>query len=226
MSPIFQIWAKIKIGSINKLLNSIQCKKRNFKCFSWSQVKVRAQASSLDNALTLQLEKCFSSVLIDVVKEKKNNDMFNHECGRRMLGRKKEKESEGGLIKSVDAWLTERWEKERQRLQEITWGRIWIDNHALECTQVTGGSGESRRPFVRVLYFDSRLSRLPVLSNAPFGCKLHVGEWKQHHRCHHPSFSIGGGTACNNEETRDLYKDENCAVAGWLILLYSSVTCL
>lgn len=94
-------------------------------------------------------------------------------------------------------------------------------DHELVYTCVTWDSRECARPFVKVLYFNSHLACcLPFSANVPFGCRLHVGEWKQHHQCHHPCCFIDEDIAYDNDKTRNLYRHTNCAdiwcnIAGW-----------
>lgn len=155
----------------------------SFKMFCRSQVKVRPRASSLCSYLIAREIRFSSYWCCERIKIMTCSIMSAAaECWE---GKKR---SEGGVIRGTYDWrmIDRQAEKKRgkdYRRVEIMWGRIWIYNpahvdHKSECTQVTGGSRESAHPFVRVLYFDSRLGPLPVSSNAPFSCRLHVGEWK------------------------------------------------
>lgn len=141
------------------------------------------------------------------MKEKKKKT-WHVQSGALQKTAGKEKKKKQRQINTVSGCKTGRQVGEREAKITGGWrlcGEGFEYNHAhadhkLECTQVTGGSRESARPFVRVLYFDSHLGRLPVSSKVPFGCRL-CWRVKVASSMPHPSFSIGGGTAYNNEET-------------------------
>lgn len=141
------------------------------------------------------------------MKEKKKKT-WHVQSGALQKTAGKEKKKKRRRINTVSGCKTGRQVGEREAKITGGWrlcGEGFEYNHAhadhkLECTQVTGGSRESARPFVRVFYFDSHLGRLPVSSKVPFGCRL-CWRVKVASSMPHPSFSIGGGTAYNNEET-------------------------